>query len=49
MSAHAFGFGDRASRPSSMSLQHEIRYDGYRLMVRRTTAGVTNHQFVVVE
>jgi bifunctional non-homologous end joining protein LigD len=46
MSAYAFGFGDPCLptpvtvAPSGPMWWHEIKHDGYRLMVRRTTSGV---------
>jgi ATP-dependent DNA ligase len=46
MSAYVYGFGDpclptrAAVAPSGPQWVHEIKHDGYRLMVRRTAQGV---------
>jgi ATP-dependent DNA ligase len=46
MSAYAYGFGDPclptrvAVAPSGAMWWHEVKHDGYRLMVRRTPSGV---------
>jgi hypothetical protein len=45
MSVSAYGFGDPclptrvATAPSGSAWLHEIKFDGYRLMVRRTAVG----------
>ncbi len=46
MSAFAFGFGDPClptpvmDAPSGPMWWHEVKHDGYRLMVRRTPSGI---------
>ena len=46
MSAYVYGFGDPCLptrvkvAPSGPMWVHEIKHDGYRLMVRRTPAGI---------
>jgi bifunctional non-homologous end joining protein LigD len=46
MSASAYGFGDPClptrgtTAPSGSAWVHEIKHDGYRLMLRRTAQGV---------